>query len=40
MVVKGMNRNTAWYSIIDSEWPAVKSHLQYKLEQGNRIHGQ
>jgi hypothetical protein len=21
MVVKGKNRNTAWFSILDSEWP-------------------
>ena len=24
MVVKGENRDTAWYSIIDKEWPALK----------------
>ena len=36
----GTPRDTVVFSIIDSEWPAVKSHLQYKLEQGNRIHGQ
>jgi hypothetical protein len=23
MVVKGQNRDTAWYSILDSEWPAI-----------------
>lgn len=28
-VVKGRNRDTAWYSIIDTEWP----HLKYKFEQ-------
>ena len=36
----GSVRDTVVFSIIDSEWPAVKSHLQYRLEQGNRIHGQ
>lgn len=24
MVVKGLNRDTAWFSILDSEWPALK----------------
>ena len=36
----GTARDTVVFSIIDSEWPGVKSHLQYKLEQGNRIHGE
>ena len=36
----GSVRDTVVFSIIDSEWPAVKSHLQYRLAQGNRIHGQ
>jgi RimJ/RimL family protein N-acetyltransferase len=26
-VVKGRNRDTAWYSIIDAEWPAVRDRL-------------
>ena len=25
MIVKGQNRDTAWYSILDSEWPARKA---------------
>jgi len=25
MVVKGCNRDTAWYSIVDTEWPAVRA---------------
>ena len=24
MIVKGRNRDTAWYSILDSEWPALR----------------
>ncbi len=36
----GTPRDTVVFSIIDSEWPGVKSHLNYKLEQGNRIHGE
>lgn len=36
----GTARDTVVFSIIDNEWPGVKSHLNYKLEQGNRIHGE
>jgi RimJ/RimL family protein N-acetyltransferase len=28
MIVKGRNRDTAWYSITDSEWPQVKERLE------------
>ena len=29
-VVKGCNRDTAWYSVIDSEWPAIsKAHTDW-----------
>lgn len=28
---KGKNRDTAWYSIIDSEWPRVKHNFQEQL---------
>ena len=28
MIVKGRNRDTAWYSMLDGEWPAVKSNLE------------
>ena len=24
MVVKGRNRDTAWFSILDDEWPALR----------------
>src|SRR5438552_8390936 len=27
MVVKGRNRDTAWYSMLDVEWPARKARL-------------
>ena len=32
----GTVRDTVVFSIIDSEWPAVKSNLRYKLAQGGR----
>lgn len=35
MVVKGMNRDTAWYSILDSEWPAVSAGFERWLDPEN-----
>ena len=34
-VVKGRNRDTAWFSIIDSEWPAIKAAFEHWLDRGN-----
>ncbi len=34
-VVKGRNRDTAWYSIIDSEWPALKQAFERWLAPEN-----
>jgi len=33
----GSPRDTVVYSIIDSEWPAVKNHLQAKLQQHGNV---
>jgi RimJ/RimL family protein N-acetyltransferase len=35
MIVKGENRDTAWYSILDKEWPALKRAYQAWLEPAN-----
>jgi len=35
LVYKGRNRDTAWYSIIDKEWPTVKAALEAWLEPTN-----
>jgi len=35
MVVKGRNRDTAWYSITDQEWPAVRSGFEAWLSPQN-----
>jgi RimJ/RimL family protein N-acetyltransferase len=35
MVVKGQNRDTAWFSILDSEWPAVKAAFERWLAPAN-----
>ena len=29
-------RDSAWYAIVDTEWPAVKSHLEQRLRGGVR----
>jgi ribosomal protein S18 acetylase RimI-like enzyme len=34
-VVKGENRDTAWYSIIDSEWPARRRAFERWLDPAN-----
>jgi RimJ/RimL family protein N-acetyltransferase len=35
MIAKGQNRDTAWFSIIDSEWPAAKSAFENWLSEEN-----
>jgi RimJ/RimL family protein N-acetyltransferase len=35
MIVKGDNRDTAWYSIIDKEWPALKRTYEQWLDPEN-----
>ncbi|NMO01263.1 GNAT family N-acetyltransferase [Gordonia sp. TBRC 11910] len=35
MVVKGLNRDTAWYSIVDTEWPALRAAYQAWLSPEN-----
>jgi RimJ/RimL family protein N-acetyltransferase len=32
MVVKGRNRDTAWFSMLDWEWPRVRANMQQWLE--------
>jgi RimJ/RimL family protein N-acetyltransferase len=34
-IYKGRNRDTAWYSIIDREWPTLKSAFEVWLRPGN-----
>lgn len=40
MVVKNQNRDTAWYAIIDSEWPALDRAFQGWLGEHNFRDGQ
>lgn len=35
LVVKGRNRDTAWFAMIDSEWPALQSAFETWLDPGN-----
>ena len=34
-IYKGRNRDTAWYSIIDSEWPRIRDAMEAWLDPGN-----
>jgi RimJ/RimL family protein N-acetyltransferase len=35
MVVKDRNRDTAWYALLDSEWPAARAAFEAWLAPGN-----
>lgn len=35
LVYKGRNRDTAWFSILDSEWPALKARFEAWLDPSN-----
>ncbi|GAM87465.1 hypothetical protein ANO11243_054900 [Dothideomycetidae sp. 11243] len=35
MIVRGLNRDTAWFSIVDGEWPVVRKGLEEWLLPGN-----
>jgi RimJ/RimL family protein N-acetyltransferase len=34
-VVKGRNRDTAWYSIADGEWPGIRAAFEHWLDPQN-----
>jgi RimJ/RimL family protein N-acetyltransferase len=33
MIIKGRSRDTAWFRILDTEWPEVKAHLERLLNR-------
>ena len=33
MIIKGRNRDTAWYSMLDHEWPAVRANVERWLDE-------
>ncbi|MEQ1697775.1 MAG: GNAT family protein [Hyphomicrobiaceae bacterium] len=35
VIVKGRNRDTAWFSLLDKEWPAVKQNFELWLDPQN-----
>jgi len=35
LIFKGKNRDTAWYSILDDEWPDIKEIIKRWLNSGN-----
>lgn len=35
MIIKGANRDTAWFSIIDKDWPAIRDQLERWLDPDN-----
>jgi hypothetical protein len=35
MIVKGRNRDTAWFSILDSEWPQIRAAFEAWLAPQN-----
>jgi hypothetical protein len=35
MIFKGRNRDTAWYSILDYEWPEVRAQIEAWLDDRN-----
>lgn len=35
MMVKGKNRDTAWFSIIDTDWPAIRRAFEQWLQPSN-----
>ncbi len=35
MIVRGRNRDTAWYSILDSEWPTISAAMKNWLSEKN-----
>jgi len=39
MIVKGRNRDTAWYAMTDSDWPAVRARLEAWLYETPREAG-
>jgi RimJ/RimL family protein N-acetyltransferase len=37
MVVKGENRDTAWFSLLDGEWPRVSTNMRCWLYEDNSL---
>lgn len=35
MIIKGQNRDTAWFSMLDGEWPAIRAEYERWLDPAN-----
>jgi RimJ/RimL family protein N-acetyltransferase len=35
MIVKGVNRDTAWFAMVDGDWPRIRAGYERWLEPGN-----
>jgi RimJ/RimL family protein N-acetyltransferase len=35
MIIKGRNRDTAWFAIIDKDWPRIRAGFEAWLSEGN-----
>jgi hypothetical protein len=35
MITRGRNRDTAWFSVIDRDWPALRAVFERWLDPGN-----
>jgi hypothetical protein len=35
MIIKGRNRDTAWFSMLDSEWPVRRANFERWLAPSN-----
>jgi RimJ/RimL family protein N-acetyltransferase len=35
MIIKGQNRDTAWFSMLDGEWPRIEAEYERWLDPGN-----
>ena len=35
MLIKGLNRDTAWFSMLDSEWPSRRAEFERWLDPTN-----
>jgi RimJ/RimL family protein N-acetyltransferase len=33
MIIKGRNRDTAWYAMLDHEWPAIRANFEAWLAE-------
>ena len=35
MIVKGQNRDTAWFAMLDGDWPKIRAEYERWLEPAN-----